>query len=45
MALHFPSAANELYQKYPFFRSSSFERRRLFERPERAAFSMHEPAA
>jgi N-acyl-L-homoserine lactone synthetase len=32
MALHFPSAANELHRRYPFFRSSLFERRGLFER-------------
>jgi hypothetical protein len=44
MALHFPSAADELYRKYPFFRSSSFERRRLFERPERSALSKCELA-
>jgi hypothetical protein len=32
MALHFPVAAADLYRRYPFFRSSAFERRRLFER-------------
>jgi hypothetical protein len=32
MALHFPIAAAELYRRFPFFRSSAFERRRLFER-------------
>jgi len=32
MTLHFPVAAAELYRRYPFFRSSAFERRRLFER-------------
>ena len=32
MRLHFPSAAEELYRRYPFFRSSFCERRRLFER-------------
>jgi hypothetical protein len=43
MALHFPSAAAVLYRKYPFFRSSSFERRSLFERRKQGAFSHHEP--
>lgn len=39
MTLHFPSAASELYRKYPFFRSSYFERRRLFERLQEPASS------
>jgi hypothetical protein len=30
MALHFPMAANQLYEKYPLLRSSGFERDRLF---------------
>ena len=32
MSIHFPSAARELYRRYPFFRSTLHERRRLFER-------------
>ena len=32
MMVHFPSAAEQLYRRYPFFRSSTSERRRLFER-------------
>jgi N-acyl-L-homoserine lactone synthetase len=32
MTVHFPSAAEGLYRKYPFFRSTAAERRRLFER-------------
>jgi N-acyl-L-homoserine lactone synthetase len=32
MTVHFPSAAERLYQQYPFFRSSIFERRKLFDR-------------
>jgi hypothetical protein len=32
MSVHFPSAAQELYRRYPFFRSTLHERRRLFER-------------
>jgi hypothetical protein len=31
MMLDFPNAASELYRKYPFFRSSFFEQRKLFE--------------
>ena len=33
MSLHYRSEANQLVQRYPFFRSSLFERRMLFERP------------
>jgi N-acyl-L-homoserine lactone synthetase len=32
MSLDFPSAAEWLYRRYPFFRSTVLERRRLFER-------------
>jgi N-acyl amino acid synthase FeeM len=32
MSLHFPSAADWLYRRYPFFRSTVAERRNLFER-------------
>jgi N-acyl-L-homoserine lactone synthetase len=32
MSVHFPSAAQELYRRYPFFRSALHERQRLFER-------------
>jgi len=32
MRVHFPGAAQELYRRYPFFRSALHERRRLFER-------------
>ncbi len=32
MSLHFPSATDWLYQRYPFFRSTVLERRRMFER-------------
>lgn len=32
MSLHFPSAAERLYRRYPFFRSTVAERQRLFER-------------
>jgi hypothetical protein len=34
--VHFPTAANELYRRYPFYRSTVFERRKLFERPRHA---------
>jgi hypothetical protein len=33
--VHFPTAADELYRRYPFYRSTVFERRKLFERPPR----------
>jgi len=29
--LHYPTAADELYRRYPFFRSTAAERRKLFE--------------
>jgi hypothetical protein len=32
MSLHFPSAAEWLYRRYPFFRSTVAERQRMFER-------------
>ncbi len=45
MTVHFPSAAERLYRQYPFFRSSIFEQRRMFERRQRAgAHSGHESA-
>jgi N-acyl-L-homoserine lactone synthetase len=33
MGVHYPSEADRLIQRYPFFRSPLFERRMLFERP------------
>ncbi len=42
MTLHFPSASAGLYQRYPFFHSTDFERRALFDPRERAAPSNHE---
>lgn len=33
MMLHFPSARERILERYPFFRSTLFERRMLFERP------------
>ena len=43
MTVHFPSAAERLYWQYPFFRSSVFEQRRMFERRQRpGAHSVHE---
>jgi hypothetical protein len=32
MMVHYPTAAEQLYRRYPFFRSTVFERRKLFER-------------
>jgi hypothetical protein len=36
MALHFPTEAEALLRKYPFYSSSVFERRRLFQDPQEA---------
>jgi hypothetical protein len=36
-SLNFKTAGAELYRRYPFYRSSSIERMRLFQRPQRAA--------
>jgi hypothetical protein len=33
MTVQYPSATDQLYRRYPFFRSPFFERRMLFERP------------
>jgi hypothetical protein len=32
MTVHYPSVADQVHQRYPFFRSTFFERRMLFER-------------
>lgn len=32
MAVHYPSAAEDVFRRYPFFRSTFFERRMMFER-------------
>jgi N-acyl-L-homoserine lactone synthetase len=37
MTVHYPTAAGQLYRRYPFFRSTPFERRTLFERNPAAA--------
>jgi hypothetical protein len=39
MTLHFPSASGELYQRYPFFHSTDFERRKLLERRDRPSLT------
>ncbi len=33
MAIHYPSVVDDVHRRYPFFRSTLFERRMLFERP------------
>ena len=33
MAIHYPSVAEDVHRRYPFFRSTFFERRTMFERP------------
>lgn len=35
--LYFPTSGDELYRRYPFYRSTEFERRKLFERPQTAS--------
>lgn len=40
MAIHYPSVADDVHRRYPFFRSTLFERRMLFERS--AAPTSHE---
>jgi N-acyl-L-homoserine lactone synthetase len=37
MTVHYPTAAAQLYRRYPFFQSTPFERRTLFERNPAAA--------
>jgi hypothetical protein len=32
MTVHYPSVADQVHQRYPFFRSTFFERRMLFDR-------------
>jgi N-acyl-L-homoserine lactone synthetase len=45
MTVHFPSAAERLYQRYPFFRSSPRERQRLFDRGPHSSSASHDQAA
>jgi N-acyl-L-homoserine lactone synthetase len=45
MTVHFPSAAERLYRRYPFFRSSPPERQRLFDRQGHSASASHNRAA
>jgi len=44
MTVHFPTAADRLYRRYPFFRSSPLERQRLFNRQPLVASASHEEA-
>jgi N-acyl-L-homoserine lactone synthetase len=43
--VHFPTAGDELYRRYPFYRSTAFERRKLFERRPHPASASHSHAA
>jgi N-acyl-L-homoserine lactone synthetase len=38
VAAHYPSIRDRVFQRFPFMRSSAFERRMLFERPGQVAF-------
>jgi N-acyl amino acid synthase FeeM len=44
MTVHYPSVADRVHQRYPFFRSSFFERRMLFDRDAIAAPMAFAPA-
>lgn len=45
MTVHFPRVAERLYRRYPFFRSSIYEQRRMFERqPRSGELSGHKSA-
>lgn len=44
MTIDYPTVAEEVHRRYPFFRSSLFERRMLFERRQRPQSSGHEDA-
>lgn len=45
MTVHFPSAAEQLYRQYPYFRSSAFEQQRLFDRRRHPAPAKHDEVA
>jgi N-acyl-L-homoserine lactone synthetase len=45
MTLHYPRVADQVHQRYPFFRSTFFERRMLFDRQAAAARVAFPPAA
>jgi hypothetical protein len=38
VAAHYPSIRDRVFQRFPFMRSSAFERRMLFEHPGQATF-------
>lgn len=38
VAAHYPSIRDRVFERFPFMRSSAFERRMLFERPDQAVF-------
>ncbi len=43
--VYFPTQGAELYRRYPFYRSTSFEQRKLFERPRRATLHLNDESA
>jgi len=43
MTVHYPTFVDQVQQLYPFFRSTFFERRMLFDRCRRRSPSIHEP--
>ncbi len=44
MTVHYPTFEDRVHRRYPFFRSTFFERRMLFEPSRRRSPSTHEPA-
>lgn len=42
MTIHYPTVAEDVHRRYPFFRSTYFERRMLFERGHGGSSSIHE---
>lgn len=44
MTIHYPTIEDEVYRRYPFFRSTFFERRMLFGRIDGSAPSIHAAA-
>jgi hypothetical protein len=45
MTIHYPTVAEQVHRRYPFFRSTFFERRMLFERNAPMLRANREPRA
>lgn len=44
MTIHYPTAADQVHRRFPFFRSTFFERRMLFERHQSASVQPAKPS-